>query len=171
MKFYAVSSNYVDYLRKIDDKVQIDSGDRIYIGIILKMEKTNYFAPLSSPKENDRDSKGKIKKNSPALHRIVLNKGQENEDFLGKIKFSSMIPVENEDLVEIDIDTIKDEKYKNLLNKQIYYINGKKKQFLSYAESIYKDKKNKNTSKFYYQFIVDFEKLEKGMEDYKKLKR
>ncbi len=166
MKLYRVPDNYINYLWSIDCNVQKNNGERMYIGVVLEVEGVKYFAPLSSPKPNDYDNRGKVKKNSTALHRIVKDKGTDKEDFLGKIKFTSMIPVREDILIEVDIDSFHDLKYKNMLNKQIYYINGKKEKFSRDANIIYNDKINGNTYKFYYPFIVDFKKLEAGMKNY-----
>ncbi len=165
MKIYQVTNEYIDYLFSIDSRVQKNNGDRKYIGIVFQIENFNYFAPLSSPKDNDFDESGKVKKSSPGLHRIVINKGTDKEDFLGKIKFTSIIPVLPKELIEININDISDEKYKNMLNKQIYYINGFKDKLIKEARNIYNDKINEKNYKFHYQFIVDFKLLEKKIQE------
>lgn len=52
-KIVRVDSDYCDYLRKFDSKVIYNKGAkklRPFIGVLFKIEKWEYFAPLSSPK-------------------------------------------------------------------------------------------------------------------------
>ena len=61
-KIVRVDSDYCDYLRKFDSKVIYNKRAkklRPFIGILFKIEKWKYFAPLSSPKP-----KHKIMKNT-----------------------------------------------------------------------------------------------------------
>jgi protein AbiQ len=52
LKIYKLSSDYVNYLRFYDEKVLIHKEEfgrsRPYVGIILKINNFDYFAPLSS---------------------------------------------------------------------------------------------------------------------------
>ena len=54
MKLYAVTDEYIDYLRKFDSKVYDNKEDkrkvmRKYLGIVLTINETNYYIPMSSP--------------------------------------------------------------------------------------------------------------------------
>ena len=54
-KWYVVKKEYVNYLRKFDDKVECidyDNSLKPYIGIVIKIEDYNYYIPISSPKKN-----------------------------------------------------------------------------------------------------------------------
>ena len=51
-----------------------------------------------------------------------------NQGIYGAINFNNMIPVVSEALIEIDINNLEDEKYKNLLFNQLNYIRADKKQ-------------------------------------------
>ena len=48
-----IDSKYCDYLRKYDSKVPYNFNEkelRPFIGILFRIDKLMYFAPLSSPK-------------------------------------------------------------------------------------------------------------------------
>ena len=52
-----IDINYCNYLRKFDNKVAYNSGKkelRPFIGILFKVGKIDYFAPLSSPKNKHK---------------------------------------------------------------------------------------------------------------------
>ena len=63
IKIVKVNSNYCDYLRKFDNKVVYNVGNkelRPFVGILFKIDKCEYFAPLSSPKEKHKKLKNTI---------------------------------------------------------------------------------------------------------------
>ena len=52
-KIVKVDANYCGFLRKYDEKVVYNAGLkelRPFIGVLFKIDKFEYFAPLSSPK-------------------------------------------------------------------------------------------------------------------------
>ena len=64
---------------------------RPFVGIILKINGINYFAPLSSPKEKHLNMKNNI-------DFIKINKGRD-----GVINLNNMIPIPEEQCYEINI--------------------------------------------------------------------
>ncbi len=53
LKWYIVDKDYVNYLRKYDNKVEnIDYTDKLkpYIGILVTINEINYYVPISSAK-------------------------------------------------------------------------------------------------------------------------
>lgn len=57
MKLYAVSDEYINYLRNFDKRVydnkeEIRKATRKYLGIVLKINNLNYYIPMSSPKKS-----------------------------------------------------------------------------------------------------------------------
>ena len=48
--FVTINENYLNYLKSFDKNIR-DKSNRPYIGIVLKINGKEYFAPLSSPKE------------------------------------------------------------------------------------------------------------------------
>lgn len=59
IKFYEVSEDYVDFLvphahHLLCNKKQAQQNSRKYIGVVLHIRETDYFAPLSSFKDKHR---------------------------------------------------------------------------------------------------------------------
>ena len=113
-KIVHVNSDYCDYLRKFDSKVSYNKGSkklRPFVGILFKIDKWEYFAPLSSPKP-----KHKLMKN-----RLDFFKIKNGE--LGAINFNNMISVTKSNYTEIDLHNtnldIEERKYQNMLKKQL----------------------------------------------------
>ena len=111
-KLYYIDNEYVDYLRKFDKIVPYNKErTRPYIGIVYTYNNMKYFAPLSSPKEKHLNMNEK----QPDIYKIDDGK-------LGIVNINNMLPTPIECLTEV-IPTIKDEKYKNLLQNQLTFIN------------------------------------------------
>lgn len=117
LKLYEVDNNYIDYLKKYDEKVLNYGGEkykvnRKYLGILLKINEFIYIAPLSSPKNKDYDLDKKIKKSTKIIIRIKKIQ-KDKERLLGTIKLNCMIPIYNTKVIK-KYD-VKAEKYKNLI--------------------------------------------------------
>ncbi len=51
LKFYNIDDEYIKYLYQFDKKVPYNKNNkRPYIGIVLEIKGTKYFAPMFSPK-------------------------------------------------------------------------------------------------------------------------
>ena len=51
LKIYYIDNNYINYLRKFDNRVAYNkSKARPYVGVVYTFNNQTYFAPLSSPK-------------------------------------------------------------------------------------------------------------------------
>lgn len=126
MKFYYIKDDYIALLKKYDKKVDDNKHDRRpYIGIVLDINGTNYFAPLTSPKV-----KHKKMKNSKDFRKI-------SGGTYGAINFNNMIPVVNDALILIDILSIKDNAYKRLLQNQYTCIRTDQDIIKSVAKNLY----------------------------------
>lgn len=120
LKLYYISDEYVNYLRKYDDKVRFNKNHtRPYIGVVYTYNGNNYFAPLASPKPKHQ------KMNKSAVDIWLIDDGK-----LGIINFNNMLPSPIEELTEA-IPTVTDEKYKKLLENQISSINKDRSLILS----------------------------------------
>ena len=85
LKFYLVDEDYIEYLSKFDSHVSWNKKQkRPYVGIVLKIEKFLYFAPLYSYKE----AYNKYKENLSFI-RVEDRKGRN----VSIIRFAEMIPV------------------------------------------------------------------------------
>ena len=103
--------------------------------------------------------------------RNVLN----NEDEDGGIRkyvgivynISSMIPVPDSELTLLDIDSLTDLKYKNMLNTQVIYIRKNTTTLQEdHAEVIYNQKTKNYPNIGYLNSTVDFKLLEQKMLEY-----
>lgn len=125
LNLYTVDSKYFDFLRKFEPRVPYVKDNRPFIGIVLKIHFKNFFAPLGSPKE-----KHKTMRKQKDL--IKIKNGE-----LGVINFNNMIPIPISRCNKIDIDNIKDKKYKILLNDQVAWCNIHAEEIIETAEKLY----------------------------------
>ena len=126
MKLYNVTNDYVNYIKSFDSKVpENKDSKRPFVGIIFTIDGNNFFAPLSSPKPKHLNMK-----NGADFHKI--NSGHQ-----GAINFNNMIPIPNSELILIDIHSIPDENYRNLLNSQLRFINSNQEALKKKAEKLY----------------------------------
>lgn len=115
LKLYFIQSEYIDYLRKYDNRVAYNKvPNRPYIGVVYTYNGFNYFAPLSSPKKKH------IAMNANMIDIFKIKDGE-----LGIVNINNMIPCIMEVLTEA-IPNITDKKYKTLLENQLSYINSKR---------------------------------------------
>ena len=117
-KLVKIDYKYCEYLRKYDNKVSYNKGLkelRPFIGILFKIGKIEYFAPLSSPKPKHKLIKKQI-------DIVKINGGK-----YGVVNLNNMIPVTNKNYELLDLDA----KPKNrselkrqiLLKAQLRYLN------------------------------------------------
>ena len=132
LKLYEVDNNYIDYLKKFDNKVLHHSNTsyntiRKDIGILFNINEFKYIAPLSSPKQSDYDSDGKIRSSSKIIIRIIKKQRNNMEELLGTIKLCNMIPVCNSKVInEYNLKSETDSNYKNLVQDQLTFINSER---------------------------------------------
>ena len=120
LKIYFLDDKYIDYLRKYDSKVPFNKNHtHPYIGIVYTFNKLNYFAPLSSPKPKH------LKINNKAIDIFKIKDGK-----LGIVNINNMIPTPSECITEA-LPTIKDIKYKKLVEDQTDFINDHKAELLN----------------------------------------
>ena len=169
LKLYNITDKYIDYLRTFEKKVFSNKQEdrlkeRKYLGVILNMEKYNYFVPLSSPKNSDYifDNNGKktIRKTVPPIMRIISKDINGHDELKGTLKFSNMIPVPECALVEYDVEKEKDENYKILILKELSFIFSNAKKIINNGTKLYKQKISGNKNIPYLENTVDFLLLE-----------
>lgn len=111
LKLYYISDEYVNYLRKYDEKVPYNkSKTRPFIGVVYTFNNINYFAPLASPKIKH------LKMSNRVIDIWKIDGGK-----LGIINFNNMLPSPIEVLSEV-LPTIKDKKYKILLEIRFHQL-------------------------------------------------
>lgn len=128
LEIWQVESDYLDYLRQFDSKVpNDDTHTRKFLGVIIEVNGCKYYAPLSSPKPNH----AKTKTSDIKVHLI-------NNTDCGSINLRYMIPVPEEALVPVDVDTLDDEKYRFLVMKQLRFIKKSSDVIQAKASRLYK---------------------------------
>lgn len=155
LKFYNIDDNYIKYLYEFDKKVPFNKDNkRPYIGIVLEINGTKYFAPMFSPKKQH----SKYKSNATYIR---IGEG------LGILRLNNMIPVEDKNLKYINFNDIKDNKYKYLLIQQNNFIQRNTEKIRENANKLYKfvtiDKKV-----FFTNLCCNFELLEEKCKLYNK---
>ena len=155
LKFYIIKDEYIHYLMEFDKHVSWNKEQkRPYLGIVLKIDKYLYFAPLYSYK------KGYDKyKENPSFIRIKDRKGKN----VSIIRFSEMIPVPENSIRLLDFNE-RGEKYRDLLQAEIDFINKNKSTIYSKAKKIYKSVVVTKTL-FFINISWNFALLEQKMKD------
>ena len=140
-KIVRVDSDYCDYLRNFDAKVIYNRGVKLlrpFIGVLFKINKWEYFAPLSSPKPKHKSMRNTI-------DFFKIKNGE-----LGAINFNNMIPVTKNNYIEIDLytDTFnkEEQKYKKMLKEQLAWLNANKNQIKDHSYKLYMKYKNNKLS-------------------------
>lgn len=125
LNLYTVDSEYFDFLRKFEPRVPFVKEHRPFLGIVLKVNYKNYFAPLCSPKEKHK-----------AMHKqrdlIKIDDGK-----LGVINLNNMIPIPESRCIRLELKNMGDTKYQILLNKQLIWCNQNSEEIIATAEKLY----------------------------------
>lgn len=158
MKFYTATSDYIEYLRGIDNKVYY-SG-RPFVGIVLTIGNHRYIAPLTSYK-----IKQDLLDSSLPTH-FKLHERSDESNKLGMIQIKNMIPFLESEVFLFDVDA-QDHKYKIMLYKQYEFIKMHKDEIIRRAENIYKLVTIDN-HRFFKKISCDFKLLEEKYTSFKK---
>lgn len=154
LKIYRINEKYVEYLHKVDNRVQLNKGERRpYVGVVLTVNGMNYFVPLESPKPNHRN----IKSGGPVL--------KLDDGALGIMGFNNMLPVKRQYLIEFDIRAEQDKRYQTLLLKQLRYCSKNRDTIRLRATNTY-IKATKGNNPFYESVCCNFKRLESACRRY-----
>lgn len=161
LNLYSVSDNYIKYLRRFDDKIydnkeEIRTHERKYLGVVLTVNEFNYYIPMSSPKKSDYiDFEKKIIRNdTKTIIRI-----HEGNRLYGTLRISNMIPVPITELEPYSTLNETDLKYKEVILGELRFINNNTSKIIKYAKTVY-NQKIKNMDIGYIKNTVDFNLLE-----------
>lgn len=172
MKLYEITDEYINYLRKFDNKVYDNKEEnrkvmRKYLGIVLNINQLNYYIPMSSPKKSDYKN-NHIRKSVIPIIRIISNEEVDNIPVLkGTLRISNMIPVPDSELILYEPKNEKNKNYKILIEKELEVIGKNEELIKKYANILYKQKIN-NYDVSYIKNVVDFKLLEEKCIEYKK---
>ena len=164
LNLYSVSDKYIKYLRRFENKIydnkeEIRTHERKYLGIVLTVNGFNYYIPMSSPKKSDYlDFEKKIiRKDTKTIIRI-----HESGRLYGTLRISNMIPVPITELEPYFISNENDLKYKEVILGELRYINNNSDKIMKYAKTVY-NQKMKNIDIGYIKNTVDFKLLEEKL--------
>ena len=160
LNIYTISNEYINFLQEYEKQYRgytkvsnyqgaTYSHSKPYIGIILQLNGILYFAPLTHPKEHYENKKHFFNKLSVPIY--------DNELILGRIMLCYMIPLPTLP-TPIKINSIKDKAYRNLLQKQYFFLQTHEKEIIKRANSLYK--KALNREHYLHKFCCDFKILE-----------
>lgn len=157
IKFYEIDARYVEYLSQyaphlFHNKKEEQRNSRKYIGIVLRINDTDYFAPLSSFKDKHRKMK-------------------ESLDFIkvkdyAVINLNNMFPVPENKRKYVDIGAEKDPKYRSLLLAEYRYIKSIQEKIYKNAGNLYKIKIKDGNSTNLSKRCNDFLLLEEKCKEY-----
>ena len=160
-KIVRIDPNYCNYLRKFDDRVMYNNNEKIcrpFVGILFKIDKVEYFAPLSSPKPKHQKMKNSI-------DFLKIDSGK-----LGVVNFNNMIPVisSNYELVDLNCEFESEEtlKYKKMLLDQLRWLNSNFNQIRNKSLKLYEMYNNNKLPDNIKKRCCNFKKLEKECLNY-----
>ncbi len=160
LKFYEINPAYIDFLsvfapHLFKNKKASQVNERKYIGIVLSADSMDYFVPLSSFKEKHKK-----------MHETV--------DFI-KIKdyavlnINNMFPAPSKDRRYVDINSIKNANYRNLLRNEYRIIKLIEAKILRNAKAVYTHKILNGTKTGLAKRCNDFKLLEEKCAEWEKL--
>ncbi len=174
LKLYSVSDKYIEYLRNtVDIHVFANTDDyyvhtRKYVGIVLEIGSYKYYVPMSSPKKTDymydRSGHKAVRKSIIPIIRMIDRSDDGSVELMGTLNLSNMIPVPEAELQLYDLDNEPDHAYKDLVQKEVRFINRHTKEILKNANVIYNQKQNGSTEIGYLKSTLDFKALEKALD-------
>ena len=151
LKFYEVDSEYIKYLKENGDEkipnIEYKKHKKFFCGIVLTINNFNYFAPVSSYNKKVHTS------------FLIMDKDKETKKLkaISSLRFSFMFPCPIEYLSQKDFSK-EDEKYRNLLRKELRYCNKNREKIKKLANKVYKLGLKEETRKKFN--ICNFKKLE-----------
>ena len=174
LNLYSISDEYIKYLRRFDNRVydnkeQIRSHTRKYLGVVLSINAFNYYIPFSSPKQTDYsdETKTKIRKSIVPIIRMIEKDKNGNYKLYGTLRVSNMIPVPITEITPYLIQEEQDINYKNLILSELRFIRKNTNLIVKNANILYKQKKM-NQDIAYIKNTLDFKLLEEKCLEYVK---
>lgn len=160
--FYTVSRDYIKFLSDFESHISYNKDElghtRPYLGIVLKIEDYEYFAPLYSYKEHYKKYK-----NNPSFFFVYNSKKSP----LAIIKFSAMIPIPKQiSVIKLLEYNDQEQKYKDLISAEYRYINSNKAEIYKRANKMY-IAVTKHKNNFLKTIACNFKLLEEKCLEYK----
>lgn len=167
-KLYSISDEYVEWLREdfpnvYSNKVNARTHTRKYLGVVLHIDRYNYYIPMSSPKNSDYQIAGKdkvIRKSIIPIIRIVVKNAAGKKELKGTLRISHMIPVPASELELYDLENEEDSNYKDLVQNEMIFIRKNREKIMDNAKLLYKQKAMNDTTAGYVKSALDYRALE-----------
>lgn len=166
LNLYRIDMKYIRNLHNVDNRVssvspQIGKQHRIYVGIVVVCNDKKYLIPLSHPVE-------KHKKMVPRadFDKIIDKHGK----LLGVLNYNLMIPVEEPQLIKVDLkpnksDSTSDRYYKQLCIDEINWCRKHAEIIINKANCLYQLCMGESNYKGKDR-CLDFKRLERECEKY-----
>ncbi|PMM01869.1 hypothetical protein BCT63_18360 [Vibrio kanaloae] len=131
MKFYVVSNDYINHLKKVDARVPDNYDERrAYVGVVMEVCGIKYLVPLTSHKTKHKD----IKPGAQTVFKIHELNNEANP--LGMAQISNMLPVLDSEIQLLDMK-VQSENKKKLLNLQQQFLRKNSERFVKKAMRLY----------------------------------
>jgi protein AbiQ len=130
MFLYTIDTDYIEFLARFQEHIWINEENnrlRPYVGVVLDIGEYQYYAPLSSPKPKHLHMKD----------RLDFIRLEYKGTLKGVINLNNIIPVSDSLVTKIDIQSIVDVNYKNLLNVEMIDIRRKRSIIQRNAKTVY----------------------------------
>jgi len=175
LKFIKVDTEYIEFLRKYDTKVQINSEEmqkdtKPFFGILFSIDDLEYFVPLSS---GQKSKYGKMydlfikTKKRPIDMIFVTEKEKDGTNrLLSVLNLNNMIPIPENAKIEFDIDV---DQNALLLRAEYIFCKDNANEIISTAKRIYHAVITKTWDSLQKR-SCDFKLLEEKCKEYKSKK-
>lgn len=175
-KLYSVSDEYVEWLRKdfpnvYSNKANTRIHTRKYLGVVLHIDRYNYYIPMSSPKDSDYQIAGKdkvIRKSIVPIIRIVVKNAAGKKELKGTLRISHMIPVPISELELYDLENEADSTYKDLVQNEMIFIRKNREKIMANAKLLYKQKTTNDMTAGYVKAALDYHALEVSCDSFER---
>lgn len=128
MNIYRADIDYCNYLAYYEPKIPYvdnEKENRPFVGVVLCVNGKNFFAPLTSPKKKHLEMKD-------MQDFLKIDGGK-----LGGINLNNMMPIPRRYLTKIELQDIRDIKYRRMLINQMYWINRNMFRINNRARNLY----------------------------------
>jgi len=163
LKLFQVNTEYIRYLASFQEHIWSNESNgrkRPYVGVVLNIEGTKFFAPLTSPKQ----------KHTHLKEGLDIIKITHKAKLICVVNLNNMIPVQDADVTLIDIKS-EDPQYALLLQTELIELRKKQNKIIQNAKILYKKtttfRKEESNNKLVMK-CYNFELLEKKCIDYHK---
>lgn len=155
LDFYEIDTNYLQYLKQIDSSVphySYNTHDKFFCGIVTKMNGFQYFAPISSFKQQQ------------ATNLVIKNSDGVN---IASIRFCFMVPADDSVLKIKDFKLENDAKYVGLLSTELTFCRQHELRIQEKAKRVYQF--GVDSTHTQYKNCCDFLALEQAANQYVKV--